>query len=149
MTFLPDHYSLWTLFLLSFAAATVVPVGSEWLLVLLVADGYSLPEVIGIATIGNYLGSCTTYVLGLLGSAFFITKVLRISESKVTKATAFYRKWGLWSLIFSWLPVLGDPLCLVAGVFKTHFIIFSIIVVSGKAVRYLIVALASSAALAA
>lgn len=146
MIFLPDHYSLWTLLLLSFAAATVIPVGSEWLLVLLIADGYSLSKVVWTATIGNYLGACTTYIIGLLGSSFFITRVFRISEATISTATAVYRKWGLWSLFLSWLPVLGDPLCLIAGVFKTRFILFSVIVLSGKAVRYLFVALASSAA---
>lgn len=148
MIFLPDHYSLWTLFFLSFAAATVFPIGSEWLLVLLVADGYPLPEVIGTATIGNYLGSCTTYMLGLWGSVFIVKKVFRISEANILRATAVYHRWGIWSLFLSWLPVLGDPLCLIAGVFKTHFILFSIIVLSGKAARYIFVALASSAAFA-
>ena len=145
MSLLSDHYTLWSLFFLSFAAATVIPVGSEWLLALLIANGSSLPEAVGVATIGNYLGSCTTYLLGLWGSVFFITKVLRIRETEITRATAVYRKWGIWSLFLSWLPVLGDPLCLAAGVFKTRFILFSVIVLSGKALRYLFVALASSA----
>ena len=149
MTFFLDHCSLWTLFLLSFAAATIVPVGSEWLLALLISDGSPLVESVVTATIGNFLGSCTTYLLGLWGSAFLVTKVFRIKEQDMTRAEAVYRKWGIWSLLLSWLPVLGDPLCLAAGVFKTRFIVFSVIVLSAKAIRYFFVAWASYAVFAA
>jgi membrane protein YqaA with SNARE-associated domain len=140
-----DHHSLWVLFFLAFAAATILPVGSEWLLILLVADGYSLPLSVVTATIGNFLGSCTTYLLGIWGSGFIITKVFRISVKDLDRATNLYRKWGVWSLFLSWLPVVGDPLCLAAGVFRTRFALFSLIVFTAKAARYVFVALASSA----
>jgi membrane protein YqaA with SNARE-associated domain len=84
-------------------------------------------------------------VLGLLGSDFIITKVLRVSEANISRATTIYQKWGVWSLFLSWLPVVGDPLCLAAGVFRTRFALFSLIVFTAKAARYVFVALASSA----
>ncbi len=133
-------YSLSALFLLSFGASTLLPLGSEWLLALLIADGRSPGLVVAVATTGNFLGACTTYLIGIWGADFVIAKLLRIGAEKSDRAQQLFRKWGVWSLFFSWLPVIGDPLCLVAGIFKTNPFIFSLLVISGKALRYIFVA---------
>ncbi len=133
-------YSLSTLFLLSFGASTLLPLGSEWLLALLIAEGRSPWLVVTVATTGNFLGACTTYLIGIWGADFVISKLLRISVEKSDRAQQLFRKWGVWSLFFSWLPIIGDPLCLAAGIFKTNPFIFSILVISGKALRYIFVA---------
>ena len=143
---LTSDYSLWGLFFLGFAAATILPLGSEWLLVSLVAQGYSVTDTVITATVGNYLGACTTYGVGLWGSDFLITKILRISEKNTRKAKIFYQKWGIWSLLLSWLPIIGDPLCLAAGAFRTRFLPFSVLVFSGKALRYLFIAMIAQTA---
>jgi membrane protein YqaA with SNARE-associated domain len=140
-------YSLSALFLLSFGASTLLPLGSEWLLALLIADGRSPGLVVAVATTGNFLGACTTYLIGLWGADFIIAKLFRIGAEKSDRAQQIFRKWGVWSLFFSWLPVIGDPLCLVAGIFKTNPIIFSLLVISGKALRYIFVAWVVSSAL--
>lgn len=134
------EYSLSTLFLLSFGASTLIPLGSEWLLALLIADGLPPSHVVLVATIGNFLGACTTYLIGIWGADFVVSKLLRISSEKSNKAQQTFRKWGVWSLFFSWLPIIGDPLCLAAGIFKTNPFIFSIFVITGKALRYIFVA---------
>jgi len=128
--------SLAVLFLLSFLAATVVPLGSEWLLAVMILGGFSPIQTVFTATLGNYLGACTTYLIGIYGSGFFIRKLLRISDSDLIKANRIYRKYGSWSLLLSWLPVVGDPLCLLAGIFKTGFTRFSLLIFSGKFLRY-------------
>jgi len=128
--------SLPILFLLSFLAATVVPIGSEWLLVVMILSGFSPASTVITATIGNYLGGCTTYIIGLYGSDFLIKKLLRIGNSELKRAKRIYLKYGSWSLLLSWLPVVGDPLCLLAGIFKIHFIRFSFLVFTGKFLRY-------------
>jgi membrane protein YqaA with SNARE-associated domain len=128
--------SLCVLFILSFLAATVVPIGSEWLLAVMILGGFSPTQTVFTATLGNCLGACTTFLIGIYGSDFFIRKLLRMSESDLIKANRIYRKYGSWSLLLSWLPVVGDPLCLVAGIFRTGFTRFSLLVFSGKFLRY-------------
>lgn len=132
--------SLPALFFTSFLAATVLPIGSEWLLILLIVDGQQAPGVVAIATFGNYLGACTTYLIGIFGSDFFIRKILRLSDRDSLKARAIFRRYGVWSLLFSWLPIIGDPLCLLAGTLRTPFVPFSILVLIGKFCRYAAVA---------
>ena len=133
-------YSLSTLFFLSFAASTVLPLGSEWLLALLIAKGASAALVVLTATAGNFLGACTTYLIGLWGADFVIFRLLRISPETSNRAQRSFRKWGVWALLFSWLPIIGDPLCLAAGIMKTNLFVFSILVITGKAFRYMFVA---------
>lgn len=132
--------SLSLLFLLSFLAATVLPIGSEWLLIVMIAQGFPVSQVVATATTGNYLGGCTTYIIGIQGSKFCSTRLLGITESQFRRAAKVYEKYGAWSLFFSWLPVIGDPLCLVAGIFGIGFVRFSIFVFLGKLSRYAILA---------
>lgn len=139
-------YPLSTLFLLSFCASTLLPLGSEWLLALLVADGLSPGIVVLMATAGNFLGACSTYIIGIVGANFIISKLLRISSEQSARAQGIFRKWGVWSLCFSWLPVIGDSLCLAAGLFKTNPLVFSALVITGKALRYMFIAWVVSSA---
>lgn len=128
------------LFALSFLAATLVPLGSEWLLVTMLLKKQDPAMSVAVATAGNYLGACTTYWIGIYGGPFLIQKVLRIGDKERTRAERLYGKYGSWSLLFSWLPVIGDPLCLVGGLLKVRFGRFSLMVFSGKLARYATVA---------
>jgi len=129
-----------TLFLLAFLASTFLPVGSEWLLVTLLLNDYEPLALIATATAGNTLGACTNYWIGIYGGPFLIRRVLRISGTGQERAERLYTRYGSWSLLFSWLPVVGDPLCFVAGLLKVRFTRFSVLVFSGKLVRYAAVA---------
>lgn len=144
--FLVAH-GLPALFLLSFLASTVIPLGSEWLVVTLILKSYQPVNVVVVATMGNYLGACTTYVIGLWGAVFLIKKVMRIDETALARAQTLYRRYGSWSLLFSWLPVVGDPLCLVGGAMRMNFILFSLLVFAGKLVRYAVIAVVTASAL--
>lgn len=127
------------LFLLSFLASTLVPLGSEWLLVALLLKGYDPVSTIAVATAGNTLGACTTYAIGLYGGPFLISRVLRISDEARQRAERLYARYGSWSLLFSWTPVVGDPLCLVGGILRVRFPKFFLLVSSGKLARYVLV----------
>lgn len=131
-----DSPGLPALFLLSFLAATILPIGSEWLLVILILQGFSPTNVVITASIGNFLGACTTYLIGMWGSDFFIRTILRISDRQLARAETMYEKYGVWSLLLSWVPVIGDPLCLLAGLFRVSFGRFSLLVFIGKFSRY-------------
>jgi membrane protein YqaA with SNARE-associated domain len=138
--FLPDNGYL-ALFIVGFAASTLLPLGSEWLLVALILKGFDPAVSVTVATVGNYLGACTTYWIGAYGGPFLIGRVLRIDEAELARATRTYGKYGVWSLFFSWLPIIGDPLCLVGGLLGVSFVRFSLLVFSGKLVRYASIAL--------
>jgi membrane protein YqaA with SNARE-associated domain len=129
------------LFLLSFLSSTVLPRGSEWLLAAMLVKGNDPLLSVAVATVGNTLGACTTYGVGLYGGPFLIGRVLRISEDARHKAEKFYARYGSWSLLLSWVPVLGDPLCLVGGILRIHLGRFSLLVVTGKLARYIVVSL--------
>jgi membrane protein YqaA with SNARE-associated domain len=139
MEFLSDH-SLLSLFILSFLAATLLPVGSEWYLILLIHRGVDFSDAVAAATVGNYLGACTTYLVGLWGSTFVTKRIFRITQQGLEKARALYSRFGSWSLLLSWLPVVGDPLCVIGGLFRVGFLHYSVLVFSGKFIRYFIVA---------
>ena len=134
------HHSLTVLFVLSFLAATILPLGSEWLVVTLILQAHQIEDVVIVATLGNFLGACTTYGIGLWGSSFLVTKILRIDEARFNKTVLLYRKYGSWSLLLSWVPIIGDPLCLVSGSFRLNFLLFSLLTFSGKLTRYIVVA---------
>lgn len=130
------NYGLVSMFLLSFLASSVLPIASEWLLVVLVLKGLDPIVVLLTATTGNYLGACTTYGVGYLGSEFMVRNVLRMTDESKLKAERFYRKYGVYSLLMSWIPIIGDPLCVVAGILRVQFLKFSVLVYIGKFIRY-------------
>jgi membrane protein YqaA with SNARE-associated domain len=135
-----SSYSYPSLFFISFLAATVLPLGSEWFLAVMIVGGDSPVLLVLVATIGNYLGACTTFLIGIYGGPFLFERVLRIDQKAHDKAIDRYRRYGSWSLLFSWLPIVGDPLCLAAGVFRTGFSRFSLLVLMAKLGRYTSVA---------
>ena len=128
------------LFIISFLAATLIPLGSEWLLASMIISGSSLPATVAVASTGNYLGGVTTWLIGLFGGAFLIRRILKIDEAREEKAKSAYSRYGSWSLLLSWLPIVGDPLCLVGGMMRVGFVRFTLFVLTGKLLRYSAVA---------
>jgi membrane protein YqaA with SNARE-associated domain len=124
------------LFALSFLASTLFPIGSEWLLVLMLLKGSDPLSAVAVASVGNTLGGCTTWAVGFWGGPFLIQRILRIDSAAAASAERFYRRYGVWSLLLSWLPFIGDPLCLAGGILRVGFIRFLILVFTGKLFRY-------------
>ena len=128
------------LFILSFLASTLLPVGSEWLLVMMLVNGFDPAATIASATAGNFLGALTTFLIGWWGGHWLIERVFRISAEQQQRAMEQYRRYGVFSLFFSWLPVIGDPLCLVGGMMRVNIGLFILLVGVGKLARYALVA---------
>ena len=133
-------YGYPALFLLSFLAATLIPLGSEWLVVTMLLDRHHPGLTVAVATAGNYLGAVTSYLIGISGSAFLTHRLLRLDQATTDRAERLFGRYGSWSLLFTWVPLVGDPLCLVGGVLKVPFLRFSLLVAAGKAGRYAAVA---------
>ena len=129
-----------SLFLTSFLASTIIPLGSEGLVVYLITQGHSIGPVVIIASIGNYLGACTTYLLGWVGREKYLKKYLRMKQSELKKGEQIFEKYGPPILLFTWVPLVGDAIAAIGGIFKINFVVFSIYVFIGKFIRYLAVA---------
>lgn len=127
-----------TLFTVSFLAATLLPLGSEALLLYDISQNYSLLLLWFFATIGNTIGSFVNYWLGLKGESY-LEKKGHISEKQMQKASSYFNKYGGWTLFLSWVPIIGDPLTFIAGVFHYSFKWFAFIVCVAKGLRYAVV----------
>ena len=130
------------LFFASFLAATILPLSSEVILSFLLLNNLNPTILVSVATFGNVLGSFVNYSIGVWGSIFFVRKFLKISEDEFFKVKQRFQKYGVFSLFFAWVPVIGDPLTVVAGVLKINLLIFFIMITSGKLIRYVIISYA-------
>jgi len=127
------------LFLASFLAATILPLSSEVVLSVLLLNKLNPVLLVAVATLGNVLGAFTNYAFGFWGSKAFVRKVLKIPESDFLKAEERFKKYGLLSLFFAWVPLIGDVLTVVAGMLRINILWFFILVASGKLIRYIVV----------
>lgn len=138
-----------TLFAWSVLAATIVPLGSEPALIVLVRREYPFWPLVLVATAGNYLGACTTYWLAKKAVAMLrhrpaaVARPLRAREAD--RATRLMAARGAPVLLLSWVPVLGDALVAAAGAAGTPFAAFTVWTVLGKFARYVAVAWAAGA----
>ena len=131
------------LFISAFGAATLLPLQSEAVLIgLLAQTDYAAGLLIGVASLGNILGSCVNWWLGIKAEQYKHKKWFPISESKLVKAQHIYQRYGYWSLLGSWLPMVGDPITLISGLMKEHFVRFLLLVSVAKIGRYLFIYLA-------
>jgi len=137
--------ALLILFLSAFGAATLLPLQSEAVLLgLLVNSSYSAFTLISVASVGNILGSCVNWYLGLRIEQYKGRKWFPVSEQQMQKAQRSYQKYGYWSLLLSWVPMIGDPITLIAGLLKENFARFLLIVSIAKIGRYLFIYMAYS-----
>ena len=125
-------------FLISFIASTLIPLSNEIVVMAMPALGYEIGLTVVWATAGGYLGSLTNYWVGVKGTEFYFARWVKIKPERWRQAEAFFQRWGNWTLFFAWLPFIGDPLAVVAGAFKVDWRLFSFWVITGKAIRFII-----------
>jgi membrane protein YqaA with SNARE-associated domain len=129
------------LFLSAFSAATLLPGSSEALLAgFIAAERGSPAALIAVATAGNVAGSAVNWAIGRFLLHYRDRRMFPVSERRYAQAVRWFERFGLWSLLFAWLPIVGDPLTVIAGALKTRFMPFVVLVTIGKLARYLFVA---------
>ncbi|MEM1286419.1 MAG: YqaA family protein [Pseudomonadota bacterium] len=122
----------------AFLAATVFPAQSELVLIGFLAAGeHSVLWMLVVASVGNVLGSVVNYYLGLGIQSFRHKRWFPANDQQLDRARAFYHRWGRWSLLLAWTPVIGDPLTVIAGVMREPLWSFLILVTISKVSRYL------------
>lgn len=134
------------LFVTAFIAATFFPLSSEALLLALLHQGHNPWLLWLVAASGNSLGSCVNWWLGKQCLHWQDRTWFPVSPAQLAKAQHHFQRYGIYSLLFAWLPVVGDPLTLFAGVMRVNFWQFLLLVVIGKSLRYALVILLASAA---
>lgn len=132
------------LFTLSLLSATLLPGGSELALLALLAQG-SHPAIllVAVASAGNILGSIVNWYLGRFLRRFIGRSWFPVSAASLATAEARFRHYGQWTLLFAWVPVIGDPLTVAAGSLRVRFLPFLLLVGLGKLARYSVLALAT------
>jgi membrane protein YqaA with SNARE-associated domain len=128
------------LFLSAFGAATLLPLQSEAVLAGLLMEGKnSVVLLLLAASLGNIMGSCVNWWLGYKIEHYKNKKWFPVSENQLQRAQLTYAKYGYWSLLLSWLPVIGDPITLIAGLMRENFLRFLFMVSVAKTGRYLVI----------
>ena len=131
-----DAWPLWGLFSSAFVSATLFPGGSEALLAVLhVRGGYDAATLLAVASLGNALGGMSSWLLGRL------LPVREASRERTERAVQWLRRWGSPVLLLSWLPFVGDPLCVAAGWLRIAWLPALVYITVGKTLRYTLVLL--------
>ena len=126
-----------SLFVISFLAATILPFSSELTLAgLMATSNYDNSLLLIVASLGNVLGSVVNWTLGFYSRNFSKKKWFPFKDEQIKKSSKWFNRFGRWSLLFAWVPIIGDPLTLAAGLLRVKFIEFLILVIIGKVSRY-------------
>lgn len=132
------------LFVTAFVAATILPMQSEAALVgLVLTDAYPVWTLVTVASLGNVLGSVANWLLGRGVERFKSRRWFPVKPAALERAQNWYRRYGKWSLLLSWAPIIGDPLTVVAGVLREPFPIFLLLVTFAKVGRYVVLTAAT------
>jgi membrane protein YqaA with SNARE-associated domain len=136
-----SHAGLWGA---AFLAATIFPFQSELLLIgLLVAEPTHWATLLFAASLGNTLGSVVNWALGRLIERFRERPWFPVKPADYERVECWYARWGIWSLLFAWLPFGGDALTVVAGALRTPLLPFVVLVAIGKTARYAVLVAAT------
>ena len=130
--------SYFQLFIISFLAATILPLSSELVLsTMLLTDSFDKYLLLVVASYGNILGSSVNWYLGKKILIFKDKKWFPANERKIAKGEIYFKKYGIWSLLLAWVPIIGDPLTIVAGILRVKFFTFLLLVSISKISRYI------------
>ncbi len=131
---------LWLIFASAFLAATLLPFYSEFVVAAALAN---MPEnLLSIwlaASFGNTFGAAVNWLAGRYLLRYQDHKWFPFQANSLSSAQVWFQKYGVWSLLFAWLPVGGDPLTFVAGMMRVPFALFFTLTLIGKSIRYLVV----------
>ena len=129
-----------SLFIISFLAATILPFSSELTLAGLIAtSSYDNLLLLIVASLGNILGSVVNWILGFYSRNLSKKRWFPFKDQQIEKSTSWFNRFGKWSLLFAWVPIIGDPLTVAAGLLRVKFVEFLTFVAIGKVGRYFLI----------
>jgi len=126
------------LLIISFLAATILPLSSELVLsTMLLTDSFDKYLLLVVASFGNIFGSSVNWYLGKKILIFKDRKWFPVNEKQIAKSEMYFKKYGIWSLLLAWVPIIGDPLTVIAGILRVNFFTFLLLVSISKTSRYI------------
>jgi len=134
-----QNYDVIALFITSFIGATIVPASSAAILLAALAMGAAPLPTFVACSLGNSLGCAANYWIGYAIGKPLIPKLEKSKSGR--KALLYSQKYGLWSLLISWAPFIGDPITIAAGIFRINFLMFSLIVYTQRIIGYFLITL--------
>lgn len=130
--------SYFQLLIISFLAATILPLSSELVLsTMLLTDSFDKYLLLVVASFGNIFGSSVNWYLGKKILIFKDRKWFPVNEKQIAKSEMYFKKYGIWSLLLAWVPIIGDPLTVIAGILRVNFFTFLLLVSISKTSRYI------------
>tara|TARA_B100001248_G_scaffold110675_1_gene82626 strand:- start:256 stop:687 length:432 start_codon:yes stop_codon:yes gene_type:complete len=130
--------SYFQLLIISFLAATILPLSSELVLsTMLLTDSFDKYLLLVVASFGNIFGSSVNWYLGKKILIFKDKKWFPVNEKQIAKSEMYFNKYGIWSLLLAWVPIIGDPLTVIAGILRVNFFTFLLLVSLSKTSRYI------------
>ena len=130
--------SYFQLLIISFLAATILPLSSELVLsTMLLTDSFDKYLLLVVASFGNIFGSSVNWYLGKKILIFKDKKWFPVNEKQIAKSEMYFKKYGIWSLLLAWVPIIGDPLTVIAGILRVNFLTFLLLVSISKTSRYI------------
>lgn len=137
---LPDlgAWGLWGLFIGTFLAATVVPFSSDVLYIAVLQMTANPWACLAVGSLGNWLGSLTTFGIGWLGRWEWIEKWFKVDRAKLEKQKVYIDKYGVWLALLSWVPFIGDVFAIALGFYKTNPWLTALLLLVGKTLRFLV-----------
>tara|TARA_Y200000002_G_scaffold13622_1_gene11003 strand:- start:263 stop:694 length:432 start_codon:yes stop_codon:yes gene_type:complete len=130
--------SYFQLLIISFLAATILPLSSELVLsTMLLTDSFDKYLLLVVASFGNIFGSSVNWYLGKKILIFKDKKWFPVNEKQIAKSEMYFKKYGIWSLLLAWVPIIGDPLTVIAGILRVNFFTFLLLVSVSKTTRYI------------
>lgn len=126
------------LFLGTFLAATIIPFSSDALYIAILAATKDPVGCLAVGTIGNWLGSVTTYWIGRCGKWEWIEKWFKVKKETLEKQKKNIDKYGVWLALLCWIPFIGDVFAIALGFYRTPATLTSILMLIGKFVRFLL-----------
>ncbi|MDQ1339490.1 MAG: hypothetical protein QG567_642 [Campylobacterota bacterium] len=133
-----DFLDYFYLFLSAFISATLFPLGSEGVLLWMIENGRVVVLLVFVASVANTLGSLVNYYLGLKGIDYIVQKNM-ISAKKAESSRKLFESYGSYALLLSWVPIIGDPITMIAGTARYNLKYFLLIVAFAKTARYVFV----------
>ena len=131
-----------TAFTSAFLAATIVPFVADAALAAALTGGAAWPGLVVAATAGSTLGAVLFWWLGRFIERFRKHRWFPASRQQLDRAQGWFQRYGIWSLLLTWIPGLGDGLTVAAGVMRVGILRFCVLVAIGRGLRYAAVILA-------
>lgn len=133
-----ENLGLFGLFLGNLLAATVVPFSSDALYIAALAVSKNPAACFVVATAGNWIGSMITFGMGWIGKWEWIEKWFKVKPETLEKQKEKIDKYGVWLALIAWIPIIGDVIALALGFYKTKPFWTSVLLLVGKALRFLV-----------